>query len=77
MWMLTGLLGLTGCGAASNTNDAGTDAGVEPDAGVADCFVGTATTNAQLLNACTDVSVEKILKETTWRAAGTTLPQLP
>jgi hypothetical protein len=45
--------------------------------GVPDCFMGTPTTNDQLLNACVDPTVEKILKQTTWRDPGVVLPALP
>jgi hypothetical protein len=37
----------------------------------------TPVTNLDFLNHCTDPAVEKILKETSWRDAGVTLPGLP
>jgi hypothetical protein len=68
----TGGGGGGGAGGGSGGGSGGGGGGVS-----ADCFTGTPATNAQFLNACVDSSVEKVLKATTWRDAGVTLPALP
>jgi hypothetical protein len=74
---------LTACGGSSgggtgggSGGGSGTDAGTGGGSG-SDCFTGTPSTNDQFLNACVDQSIEKILRQTSWRAAGVTLPPLP
>jgi hypothetical protein len=78
------VLAVAACGAGTGSGGtggggggAGGGSGAGGGAQVPQCYSGTATTNDQLLNACTDQSVEKILKQTPWRDPGTVLPALP
>jgi len=64
-------------GGGSGGSGGGAAGGAGGSGGGSDCFAGAPTKNDEFINACTDSSVEKVLKETTWRSPGTTLPQLP
>ncbi len=82
---------LAACGGTSTGTDGGSGGGTATGGGSATgggtgtggggssagCVSTTPVTNLDFLNHCTDPAVEKILKETTWRDAGVTLPPLP
>jgi len=80
--LLAGLVAFAACGSDSKaTPDAAiiheVDAGT--DAPVADCFSGTPTTHEQIINACVDSSVTRIIKHPTLPLLNSdgSLPPLP
>lgn len=80
----TVVLSLTNCGDGTNMNGTGggsgggaAGGGAGGGGGTADCVSTPPVSNLDFLNACPDASIEKVLKDTPWRAAGTTLPMLP
>ena len=74
---LGGSVALTSCGGTSAA-DGGTGGGAGGGGGSStECFSGTPATNTEFLNACVDSSIEKVLKTTSWRDPGVTLPALP
>jgi hypothetical protein len=74
---------VTACGAPGNGGtgggggSGGGSGGMGGGSQTPECFMGTPATNDQLLNACVDQTVEKVLKQTTWRDPGVVLPALP